>query len=359
MYSSVKITQGKQRSLLQDLVNGRQNFIPISYGQFLVENNNMNYNQIIKKYKKENEKITSEYLTHAIQNNYATILNGNKEDAFFIPVNFQWFEPYIITNCILVFNVYDEIYLEKILLQIIYLEIPYIEIRILNNFSLNELDYIIVAFQNTSIISINILTIYDNSLKIKEIKNKLKFKVVVNALIIYNSPVKQTLEYFMHSKSTSILFTKQKLSSSMCGLITTQNFTTNLKLYSESLVHNTCLNRKISIDQNGEIKNCPSMVESFGNIKDTTLEEALNKQGFKKYWNITKDKINICKDCEFRNVCTDCRAYIQDPADIYSKPLKCGYDPYTNIWEEWSTNPLSKKAIEHYGMQELVKNDAN
>ncbi len=99
------------------------------------------------------------------------------------------------------------------------------------------------------------------------------------------------------------------------------------------------------------------MVESFGNIKDTTLEEALNKKGFKKYWNITKDQINICKDCEFRNICTDCRAYTQDPNDIYSKPLKCGYDPYTNVWEDWSTNPLSKMAIEHYSMQEMVKKE--
>jgi hypothetical protein len=33
------------------------------------------------------------------------------------------------------------------------------------------------------------------------------------------------------------------------------------------------------------------MKDSFGNIKDTTLEEAINKPGFKKYWNITKDEI--------------------------------------------------------------------
>jgi len=65
------------------------------------------------------------------------------------------------------------------------------------------------------------------------------------------------------------------------------------------------------------IKNCPSMKESFGNIKDTTLEEALNKHGFKKYWNIKKDDVTKCKDCEFRYICTDCRAYIADPSDIF------------------------------------------
>ena len=100
------------------------------------------------------------------------------------------------------------------------------------------------------------------------------------------------------------------------------------------------------------------MSENFGNIKDTSLSEALNKNNFKKYWNITKDQIEICKDCEFRHICTDCRAYIEEPDNQYSKPLKCGYNPYTNEWSEWSTNPLKQKGIEAYGLQNLIKKDA-
>ena len=104
------------------------------------------------------------------------------------------------------------------------------------------------------------------------------------------------------------------------------------------------------------------MPQSFGNIKDTTLEEALNHPDFKKYWNVNKDMIAVCKDCEFRHICTDCRAYterthFEEDIDL-SKPLKCGYNPYTSEWAEWSANPLKQKAIEYYGMQELVKKDA-
>jgi len=102
------------------------------------------------------------------------------------------------------------------------------------------------------------------------------------------------------------------------------------------------------------------MSQSFGNIKDTTLEKALLHPDFKKYWNLTKDEIEVCKDCEFRYICTDCRAYTErthtnaEGLDI-SKPLKCGYNPYTGEWQEWSTNPLKEKAIKYYGMEELVK----
>ena len=69
---------------------------------------------------------------------------------------------------------------------------------------------------------------------------------------------------------------------------------------------------------------------------------------FKKVWSVNKDQIKICRDCEFRYMCSDCRAYTEDPKDIYSKPLKCGYDPYTNKGEDWSTNPLKQKTFEFY-----------
>jgi radical SAM protein with 4Fe4S-binding SPASM domain len=139
-----------------------------------------------------------------------------------------------------------------------------------------------------------------------------------------------------------------------CGFVSNRHFIIDKSIYNLSLKKNSCLYKKISIDNEGNIKNCPSMTESFGNIKDTTLAEAIEKPGFKKYWDINKDKIHVCKDCEFRYICTDCRAYVEDPEDILSKPLKCGYNPYTGEWSEWSTNPLKQKAIDFYSMREMV-----
>ena len=90
-----------------------------------------------------------------------------------------------------------------------------------------------------------------------------------------------------------------------CGNIFVSDNLINNKIIFESINHNSCLNKKLAIDKDGNIKNCPSMPESFGNIKDTTIEQALNHPNFKKYWNITKDQIEVCKDCEFRHICTD------------------------------------------------------
>jgi SPASM domain peptide maturase of grasp-with-spasm system len=130
-------------------------------------------------------------------------------------------------------------------------------------------------------------------------------------------------------------------------------FSINLKTFSESLNYNSCLNRKISIDKEGNIKNCPSMQKNYGCITNTSLSEVIDIQDFRRVWSIKKDDINTCKGCEFRYVCTDCRAYIENPENENSKPLKCGYNPSTNEWEDWSRSPLKKIAISYYGLTEF------
>ena len=63
-----------------------------------------------------------------------------------------------------------------------------------------------------------------------------------------------------------------------------------------------------------------------------TLSEALGHPEFKNYWTINKNQIKVCKDCEFRLICIDCRVFVDDDTDIYSKPKKCKYDPYQAVY---------------------------
>ena len=138
-------------------------------------------------------------------------------------------------------------------------------------------------------------------------------------------------EYKGHLK---IICVKDNITSSNdCGNIDFNYFFSNIYFFSESQYYNSCLNRKISIDINGEIRNCPSIKKSYGNIRDLSLNEVVNKAEFRVYWTMNKDQIEVCKDCEFRYACSDCRAFIKDPANIYSKPEKCSYNPYNAKWE--------------------------
>jgi SPASM domain peptide maturase of grasp-with-spasm system len=89
----------------------------------------------------------------------------------------------------------------------------------------------------------------------------------------------------------------------------------------------------LCVDENGYIKNCPSMEKHYGHIDDIKLEDVVKSDEFQKLWHIKKDDIKVCQDCEFRHMCMDCRAFIKDPNDIYSQPAKCHYNPYIAKWK--------------------------
>lgn len=90
------------------------------------------------------------------------------------------------------------------------------------------------------------------------------------------------------------------------------------------------------------------MTNSFGSFKKENLQTVVSSKEFQRLWNVKKDDVKVCQDCEYRYVCTDCRAFIENPEDLHSKPLKCGYNPYTNEWEEWSKHPQKQNAIQFY-----------
>ncbi len=129
-----------------------------------------------------------------------------------------------------------------------------------------------------------------------------------------------------------IVYTKSSLSEESCGVIDSKWFYANINFYTEGIDHNTCLNRKVSVSREGFLKNCPSMKNSYGHRSKLSFKELINMEQFNRYWSISKSKVSTCRDCEFRLVCPDCRVFIQDEKDIFSKPAKCKYDPYTSTW---------------------------
>lgn len=136
-----------------------------------------------------------------------------------------------------------------------------------------------------------------------------------------------------YNHCTIIFNNSSKISCNDCGKIKTQQFFVNTKGICLASSYNSCLYKKISIDIEGNIKNCPSCSKSFGNMRSTTLEQALSYPDFKALWGVTKDQVDVCKDCEFRRICPDCRVFIKDPANPYSQPAKCTYNPYIARWQ--------------------------
>ena len=353
-FSNCIIVKGINRSLILDLQRDLYVTIPDTMEEVInLFNKKTSIEDVNNIYSFENKSIIDEYIKFLIDSDFGFITDFNEFDLF-INIDTKFEKPSIISNCIIEFS-NDLSCVSK-------------SIEELHSFNCESLQ--LVSYSQIEIEDLKIILKYTNGPSLRSVELILKYSpellefigvinenyLKVTSLTIHSSKkIKESKEKY----SFSVTYLNNEINSFLhCGIVDSQYFNINKDKVLESLHHNSCLHKKISIDKDGNIKNCPSMVQSFGNIKDTTLEEALNHKDFKKYWNISKDQIEVCKDCEFRHICTDCRAYIEEPDNQYSKPLKCGYNPYTNVWEEWSTNPLKQKAIEYYGMQELVKKDA-
>lgn len=118
-----------------------------------------------------------------------------------------------------------------------------------------------------------------------------------------------------------------------CGLISKHSLDfSSFHAYNKYKVVNGCLYKKVSIDEFGEVRNCPSQSISFGNIQEKSLLEIVSTEKFRKLWYLTKDNIENCKDCELRYCCTDCRFILENPSNSLSKPLNCKYDIKSGCW---------------------------
>ncbi len=234
----------------------------------------------------------------------------------------------------------------------------FFQIRIFGNYSENKLDDLIKLVYNIDNVT-SIEIILNNSFLISDQFLRLLMNTYDKLVVIkvYNSTLNEKNCFDDIGYRYIEYNTNKVLNAKSCGVISIDNFVVNKHNYFNSLHNNSCLYNKISIDSSGNVKNCPSMSKHFGNISQISLNEAINIADFNHVWTINKDKISVCKDCEFRHVCSDCRAYIDVPTDEYSKPLKCGYDPYTSTWSEWSVNPLKMKAIVHYDLFDAMVNN--
>ena len=353
-FDNCKVVKGAVQSVICDPERDVILVIPNSLADFCQHLNGIYKVDLIKKFGKENQEIIEEYLDFLLQNEF--IFYSEFAPECFPKIDTEFVHPLQITNVIWdeVFNLSLDFLKSTLNKNQKYLT-GFLEIRTFKKVTLDKIAEYLEIFKNESIFfGISIIAPFYEKQEDEIFPNFFTRFPSLGNITFFNA--KKTRKIIINeSEKKQVVYLDKNTQSNLCCGIVNQNLFANTSLHiRESFHYNSCLNRKISIDAEGNIRNCPSMQESFGNIKDTSLAEAIEKPNFKKFWSINKDKIHVCKDCEFRHVCTDCRAYIENPGDIFSKPLKCGYNPYTSEWTEWSTNPLKQKVIDFYDMRKIL-----
>lgn len=355
LFSNILVTRGATRILISDLQRDTSELMPLELDEIIEQLKNYSIENIIESYDQDSKLLFEEYLNFLLRKEYGFISNKDW-DRNFPPMSFEFHDYSEISNIFIELD--DVSILEKIKESIESMDIKHLVIFCKKYLSFEEIKQIDTYFESSVLCGIELFLHYHEEVNLDFIEKLNLSTGRIYSLVFYNC--EKNLFKPKDKYRFAVNFVKENIKLTSCGKVDLKYFNTNLPKILEAINHNSCLHKKIAIDINGDVRNCPAMTQSFGNIKDTSLEEALQHKDFKKYWNLTKDHIETCKDCEFRHICTDCRAYTErthtnkEGLDT-SKPLKCGYNPYTGEWAEWSTNPIKQKAIKYYGMEDLVK----
>ena len=121
--------------------------------------------------------------------------------------------------------------------------------------------------------SIDLLTAYDPELTPETLTTLAADYRRISSIVVHSSPEDRALP--PSRTGVTVLYRREVVDSPRCcGQIHPDYFVTNLETFAEAQKHNTCLNRKISLDARGEIKNCPSMARSYGNARQVPLHSS-------------------------------------------------------------------------------------
>lgn len=328
LFSSCVPVLGASRAIIYDLQRATFEYISIGLFELLQDCDKLSINEIYDKYNYVIIDIIDEYFNWLILKEFGfyTI-----EPQNFPKLNLQFERPEVINNAIIDVDISSDHSYSLIFDSLNSLSCKFIELRFFYSPTMDELDRLFENVQKKCFRNVDIICKYNEEYSFEIIERFTAKFPVITKMTFFDSPRKEVIRTI---PSRIIVFTTQIIySENCCGKINFANFSVNTETFLESQKFNSCLNKKISVDKFGIIRNCPSLTKSFGHIGSVKLDDVANSIEFQEIWNISKDQIDVCKVCEFRYMCTDCRAYLGKDL-VTGKPFKCKYNPYTTTWEK-------------------------
>ena len=290
-------------------------------------------NNIFNQYNSEDKNVIQSFISYLAENKLGRYVDNIQH---FPLLKEQWDAPYKIKRCIIdVRDVWHNF--DLIFMQLAELLCPKIELRVYRPIKLEEIESVVRSFQKFDFGILFLLIPFRDELFMDESIEKLsnilssEFRIIIN---VYDTPsskeliAKNAKEKFRELDYSITTSTKKISGRDDCGVINHKKFhELDIAEIMENKHHSGCLNRLISIDEDGLIRNCPSMPVSYGHVNTTSLLDISKNDEFRKFWYISNSKIKVCKDCDLRIICQGCRAYLSDSSNLFSKPLKCDYIP--------------------------------
>jgi hypothetical protein len=338
--------KGYNRSLIYDLTRNDYFFIPNELFEIIATETNFEiYNDEYKKILLDNE----------------IIFEIDIDDVQLFPsLELKFEDPYDFTNLLidsdLSVSCYEQ-FKDALIFNLTILVNPsYSTLKI----STSLLDFI----EHTRPESIDIHFLKDdfelNNINLDTIRKNAE----VFNIYLYNSRISSDLRMYLKNHYIDLIEIPLSFEAYSKNVYPSK-FSVNNDIFIEANSKNTYLNKKLYIDFKGDIKNSFN-TEKLCNISDiNTFFELIRNPMLTKYWDITKESILICKDCEFRFMCVN-PIKLKKTGENWIYDIECNYNPYISKWSEEddylslksvgvNINSLGKIEINHEMIEEINK----
>jgi SPASM domain peptide maturase of grasp-with-spasm system len=326
-------TRGAVRTLLCDLHKQKGRLLQTALYDLLLKHERSSLSGLKKELGVDDWSIVLASIQSLINEGYLRCLVGEQDRV--IPISTAWNHPSAITNAIVDVTLLATHDFGMIAQALSDLGCVAIQFRLLLNQTLLDVEEITAKCEGMLLRHLDFALTEYPGLSDDDLVSLCDSHPLISRITVFGSALRRRIS--LSGSPTIIDFVEETLKIEDCGQVSESLFSLNMHHVLESRLYNSCLNRKLSINSDGELCHCPSMKQTFGKPTLVNINDVVSDPTYTAIFNITKDEIEVCKDCEFRHICTDCRCFVQ-PGPIkhnicLGKPIRCRYDPYTAKWD--------------------------
>jgi SPASM domain peptide maturase of grasp-with-spasm system len=243
--------RGASRSLICDVQRNDFQFIPNSLYDILIQHEGKTIAEIKAAFDNQYDEIIEEYFEMLDEKEFIFFTDTPE---LFPKISMEWDEPAHITNAIIDINENSEIDFLNVFQQFEKLSCKHVQIRIFTPKTFDFIRNIVHQAEDLRVISIEIILPFSQDFEFEKWK-KLVYQYPRISNLIFHQADENTTLFTSPTGMGNIVKTINNINNEThCGQISHHYFSLHLKTFTESQHHNTCLNRKISIDQKGNQK---------------------------------------------------------------------------------------------------------
>ena len=330
LFPSCRLVNGDHFSVIADLDRGRMIDIPNLMHEVFQHN--------------QKEKLTVYQLKEYFKNQYDEGIDKIidfllKEKLGFFTYDPDLFEdidldfetPYSINNAIVEYAANSPFQLDILISILNNQGCQAIELRFLENHSEETINEVLAKSSCMRIKKIDLLLKYTENTDVELFSRSLFGNYPrVGSIVFYSSPknlVRSERIYNRLISLTSVNLELLKLTEKKSR----HTFVCNLTAFTEAQSFNLGLNKKLSINRYGKIKNYLSHNAEYGDASEENILMYLQSVEILKTWSISNDEIEVCKACQYRYGCVDNSAIVSRNGKFF-KDQSCNYDPFQNKW---------------------------